>query len=507
MGRRQVCALAAAAALVSACFVRSTGIRQVDTASPGPVRTPARVHLQDGSTALVRTPWTVAGDTVHGAFAVYDRRLTLSDSVSAIPIDRVTGIETYTPRSDAAASIGLSVLATGASIAAVSALAVAIFGSCPTVYSDSAGAELLEAEGFSYSIAPLLETRDVDVLRARPGPDGRITLTVRNEAAETHYINHIEVLAVQRADSETVAPDPTGLPLAVSGWVRYRATDRDARNVTDVLAGRDSLVYASDSTWLQGADTSRLHDWIDLALPPMQADSVAILLRARNSLLTTILLYDQMLASRGAHAADWIGQDLGDLGTVLTLGRWYAKEMGMHVQVRDSAGWRDVGRLGDPGPIAWDETAIMVPVPRGAATTVRLWFPMDGWRIDQVQVATRARRPRWRAIAADTLRDPHGIERDTLRTRIAGADDEYLVTQPGDAFTVTFPTDATERSDEFLLAMQGYYIEWIRPAWAARPDKGPFTPDNDQLRRALDQWRRERGTFERQFFESRLAVR
>lgn len=508
MGVRYLSVLLAGVALASACIiVHGTGISKVNTSRPGPITTPARVHLRDGSTALVGSPWTVAKDTVLGSFAVYDRYLRLADSLDVIPLDRVAGIETFTPTHNTGATIGLSVLATATTMFGAAALAAAAYGSCPTVYSDSAGMERLEAEGFSSSIAPLFEARDVDVLRARPGPDGRLRLTVRNEAAETHYINHVELLAVAHAGNETVVPDAAGLPLAMSDWVRYRAAARDGRDVTDLLVAIDSLVYASDSASLDIADSAGLHDWIDIALPPVDADSVALLLRSRNSLLTTVLLYNQMLARRGAHAADWIGRDLADLGSVVKLGQWYSKELGMHIQVRHGATWRDAVRLSDPGPIAWDETAVTVPVHRGVPNTVRLWFPTDGWRVDQIRIAERARRPHWRAIAAESLRDPRGIERDSLRARIAQADDAYLVTQPGDAFTVAFPTVAGDSSDQFLLAMQGYYIEWIRPAWAARPDAGPFTPGSHMLREALAQWRQERSAFEARFYGSRLAAR
>src|SRR5678809_654746 len=94
-------------------------------------------------------------------------------------------------------------LATAATMAPGVGLACALdpkcFGSCPTFYRDSAGTPVLEAEGFSYSIAPLFEARDVDRLRARPGSDGKLALEVRNEAFETHFLNHLELLEATAA--------------------------------------------------------------------------------------------------------------------------------------------------------------------------------------------------------------------------------------------------------------------------------------------------------------------
>src|SRR6266567_5399928 len=68
------------------------------------------------------------------------------------------------------------------------------FGNCPTVYADSAGVWALQAEGFSYTLGPAFETRDVDRLGIRPDRDGKIRLEVRNEALETEYFNQLELL-------------------------------------------------------------------------------------------------------------------------------------------------------------------------------------------------------------------------------------------------------------------------------------------------------------------------
>src|SRR4029078_7868450 len=91
----------------------------------------------------------------------------------------------------------------------------AIFGSCPTVYADTGTGAELQAEGFSYAIAPLLENRDVDPLHVRVDADDKIRLELRNEALETHFINHIELLAVRHAKDAVVIPDQASKLVAV----------------------------------------------------------------------------------------------------------------------------------------------------------------------------------------------------------------------------------------------------------------------------------------------------
>ncbi len=162
--------------------------------------------------------------------------------ITELPLDSVVGLESFRTSVDGAATVGLSLLATAGTIGLGVAIACAIdpkcFGSCPTYYSDSAGTPVLEAEGFSYSIAPLFESRDVDRLRARPTGDGTLRLEVRNEAFETHFINHLELLEATHAPGELVAPDPRGHPVAVAeqrspraAWDRAVATcgDRSLR--------------------------------------------------------------------------------------------------------------------------------------------------------------------------------------------------------------------------------------------------------------------------------------
>ncbi|CAN5837116.1 hypothetical protein BH23GEM6_BH23GEM6_24230 [soil metagenome] len=130
------------------------------------------------------------------------------------------------------ASVALSVPATALGVVGTGAVLKAIFGSCPTFYSGGEAEWTLEAEGFSYSIAPLFESRDVDRLSVLPDAAGRLQLEVRNEAMETHHINHLELLEIRHDADETVMPDPRTAPLAVRGLTpARRAVDRAGRDV------------------------------------------------------------------------------------------------------------------------------------------------------------------------------------------------------------------------------------------------------------------------------------
>jgi hypothetical protein len=257
-----------------------------------------------------------------------------------------------------------------------------------------------------------------------------------------------------------------------------------------------------------------MDDFIELAVPvATTSDSVALTLRLRNSLLNTVLLYDGMLGA-GPRALDWVGRDLKQISTAVSLGRWYAKHMGLRIAVLEGGTWRAAGRLTDAGPIAWHDVAVVVPARRepGAGDTVRvrLSFTVDDWRVDQVAVAESYRRPATRSIPVAMVRDAHERVDTAAIARLRAPDEEYVVTTPGTRFKVTFDagTVPSGTSRTFLLSSQGYYIEWMRGDWLrTRTSAQGFVPNDSALLGAVQRWRVKREAFERQFFSSRVGVR
>ncbi|MGH7465874.1 MAG: hypothetical protein ACREK1_11910, partial [Longimicrobiales bacterium] len=372
--------------------------------------------------------------------------------------------------------------------------------------------EVLEAELFSYSVAPLLEARDVDLLGARADGSGNVDLEIRNEALETHQINHLELLAVDHAGDEAVVPDERGRPLVIGALSAVVARDRSGRDVSAVLGARDSSSFATAEAVVAAARLDDMHDYIELVMPrPVGRDSVAVVLRVRNSLLNTVLFYDMMLGSAGAKALDWLGSDLQRIGPAVQLGSWYASRFGMWVAVEEGGVYRDVARVPDTGPIAWKDIAVVVPVPAdGDTMRIRLSFVMDEWRIDRVAVALDARRATPRSIPLASVTGADGAPVPDALLRMAEPDELYVETGPGHHFTAHFDAGSgpAERTRTFLLSSQGFYTEWIRPDWvriARHPE--PFLPADATLLAALQRWHQVKPEFERRFYETRIPVR
>lgn len=509
-------ALAALALASAGCVIisRSVAIEALPTATSdsATVKSPVKAHLVDGSTLVYPGGATVVRDHVRGAGTRHSATLAPMAMPDSVPLDSVLGMETFRTQANAGRTLAYSLLGTAATLAGTAVASVAIFGSCPTFYMDSAGTPVLEAEGFSYSIAPLLEARDVDRLRARPGPDGVLRLQVWNEALETHYINQLALVeATHRAD-ETVVPDRDGRPLAHGATIGgMRARDRRGNDVTSAVAHHDGRLFATDVATLERVSMTDMEDYIELAVPrPAGTDSVAVVLRMRNSLLNTILFYDYMLARPGARSLDWVEQDLARIAPTVELGRWFTGRLGMRIHLLGEQGWEPVAKLADYGPIAWRDVAAVVPN-RGSGDSlrIRLSFVADQWRIDRIAVASNVRRVPTRTVEASWVEGATGARERVPHRAIGAADEEYLQTSPSQRFTVGFDVgrDTPDAARTFLLVSQGYYTEWVRGAWMkGRRDTTVFVPADESLLRALRTWRAEKDSMEKQFYLSRIPV-
>lgn len=506
-------ALAVIAGLAS-CVFRSAEVTPIDPHyAPEQIKSPVKAHLVDGSTVLYPSGLRIAGNrlvTPGQRYALGTSKLSPSGS---IPLDSVVGMESYDTRTNAGKSMAASGAAFVVGIPAAALLAVAIFGSCPTFYTDSAGTPVLEAEGFSYSIAPLFEQRDVDRLRGSPTADGGFVLRVRNEALETHYINSLELIEVRHAADELAVPDQAGRVIAMKGLsAPATVRDRAGRDVSKTVSADDGVVFSTAEETIRKVSAADLNDYIDIAFPVTPgSDSVAIVLDLRNSLLNTVLLYEQILGAPGARSLDWLASDLGRIGSAIELGKWYSTRMGMHISVREDGVYRQVARIGDSGPIAFHHVAVLVPLPkqsRDDSVHVRLSFAADDWRIDMLRVASLWRRPEMRQIPAARVEMFDPAQNAAAIEAVRDADEAYLITTPGQAFSVRFDAGViTTGTRTFMLASQGYYTEWVRGSWIKQASGKPFVPSDAALAEAIMTWHAKQPQMERQFYSTKISAR
>jgi hypothetical protein len=195
---------------------------------------------------------------------------------------------------------------------------------------------------------------------------------------------------------------------------------------------------------------------------------------------------------------------------VAQVARWYTGNFGLRVEVRDGAEWRQVVRLMDFGPVAWRTVAAVIPPVRGDSVRVRLRFAPDEFHVERLAVTRDLRALEPRALTVARVLTGDGRPVPDARDFLSKDDDRHFVTEPGHRFIAEYDAGRHAGARTFLLAADGYYVEWLRPSWiAAAVAKGlgaePFstkTTKQDILR----SWLASKDTLEARFYKDRVPV-
>lgn len=115
------------------------------------VKTPVKAHLVDGGVIVfIGGAWV---DTVRvtGDGRRFDALRNGSTDSRGISLDSVVGFEVYQRQVNPFRTLVYGTVTLAASVIGTVAVGAILFGSCPTIYGDSAGVQTLQAESFSYS--------------------------------------------------------------------------------------------------------------------------------------------------------------------------------------------------------------------------------------------------------------------------------------------------------------------------------------------------------------------
>jgi len=462
-----------------------------------------KAHLRSGYLYVLSEWHADSGSAeIRGTGILLDQnRSQVAQGKFRLPRDSVALFETNVVKpsgATAALTVMVGVTAVVAGICASSPKTC--FGSCPTFYAPDSTGEALQAEAFSASIAPGLQATDVDMLyRTRPR-SRELTLRLTNEALETHVIRFADLLAAPRPPGGRVFVTADGLFRAATDLTppsRCTAAEEDCRAALLAFDGRERSSRA-DSVDLATRET------IDLEFAPLPAGAPGLVITARQSLMTTYLIY-QALAYMGSEAGRWLaaaqpGRGQGELGRLLGQ---------IDVLIPDSGtGWTLVGSVGEVGPLAPDTKVL--PLPPGATNQsrrVRLRLTRGLWRLDYVALAT----------LGDTIRPlripPHTVWRDGFADRDAWRalteSVRPLVTLPGDAYDLAYRLPMDFARYELFLTARGYYLEWMRREWLAEENRllaaRVLLDPAGTLRALAPAYQRQEPEIERLFWNSRYV--
>ena len=497
---------------------QSCGIRTQQPALLAPTQTPAqakerpylKAHLKDGE-VYVLDSWRMApnGDRLEGTGSRFTvLRAPAGTGPQSIPIDSIALVETNAPGrvTSLAAGVlsGLTVVM-GTITGACLANPKSCFGSCPTFYIDGAGEGRPDAEGFSESIARVLEARDVDALPMARPTGRQFALTMRNEAQETHVVRRVRLLTTLRPQGGRVLAGVDGRYHPATG---FASPDRCLAPEGDCLAAVTAHDGNERRSLADAGDLATRED-VDLVFPPTPG-RVGLVISARQTLLTTYLFYQTMA---------YLGRSAGDyLATLERGGPQHApKAMGMaralggiDASVSDGEGpWTAIGSFDEAGPIAGDVRILPFESDGRAPIRVRLRQAKGHWRLGWVALAQVGEPVTPHVIEAATV-TREGRPDPAALARLRGLD-RHLVTMPGDAYRISFDLPSPGQELELFLETEGYYYEWMRTEWLS--EESPLMAalalgaPEQALRLLAGPFKERESTLETAFWASRFRKR
>jgi hypothetical protein len=500
-----VCALVAGCSNVAwqARFAPPASIARLDASAPF-----LKCHTADGH-LYVLADWThdAAERTVHGRGVLYDAsRVEVTSGALTVPLADVALLETNRPREVTSwARVGVMAVVTVAQFVGVGlciANPKACFGSCPTFYVDDGHEETLQAEGFSASIARVLEATDVDALWSAHARGRTLRIRMTNEALETHAVRRVRVLAAPRPEGGRVlrAGDDYFAARAFHAPASCIAPGgEDCRALTAAFDGREWRSF-SDGKDLAAKDELELRfDGVPSGRP------LGIVIGARNTLLNTFLLY-QTLAYMGRTAGEWIARlERGGRDVIEAAGAPGRLLGDIDVSVWNGQSWQAAGAFSEVGPLAREVQLVRLPDGVAGDVRVRLRLNRANWRVDWIGLAELD------GQVAPVPLDVERVERDGAEDRAALArlrGDEYLITQPGDRYTLEFTLP--EGQQELFLETRGYYYEWMREPWLADENESEvwrmFADPAGAMRRLAPAFKAREREMEQVFWNSRIGA-
>ncbi len=433
-----------------------------------------KVHFKNGDVSVFNN-WKLnqSEDTLSGNGKLFNaRRILEKEGDIHVSLDQIAIIETnqleeIRDRKNSRVA-GLAILTAVDVIIGVICITTpkACFGSCPTFYlNDDENIHSVNAEGFSNSISPSMEMKDIDALNFWSNSQ-QLHLTMKNEALETHAINEVQLLAVETPKDKHVYHTTNDRFFQVGKIVGCNNATTNGSEVSS------QLMHIDDSEYFSLSDSTDLWEKEEIILDFKAAEinNPGLILNFRQTLLTTFLLYNGL---------SYMGDEVGDYFSKIEtntlirnkLGNPFKKMGGINVYYYNekSGKWIFSEEIYETGPIAKNLQFVRLKgfSDQKSEIKVKLEMTRGMWRIDYAALAEIEKEVVPEVIQLSELKKNNLPDFESLDLLLCD-DEKHLVSFPGDKFDLYFDlplTDAEDNGYEIFLSSKGYYLEWIRESW------------------------------------------
>ncbi|MDH5599014.1 MAG: hypothetical protein OEY34_07815, partial [Cyclobacteriaceae bacterium] len=366
-----------------------------------------------------------------------------------------------------------------------------------------------DAEGFSNAIMPSMEYDDIDALNTRDIRGKSFSITMKNEALETHCINEVKLLAIEKGKGERVFQS-TGNEFYVCEETfeihKARAAEGD---VTSLLQWEDRMERFSL------ADEKNLNSREEIYLDFIKVNpntDIGLILNFRQTLMTTYLFYSAM---------GYMGDEAGDIFAKLEtdenlrdkLNDGIFKELGeIEIYLWDEGDkeWKFQDDFSETGPIAINRQFVPLKIkPSGTEVKIKLVLNKGHWRIDYAALATIKKRIEPKMIVADSILNK-GLTDNRALADIHNPK-AHLISMPGSEYKFFFTLPEEDKSYELFLYSKGYYLEWMREQWIKDKDLNKLRMmvehPKKYLKNEASEYKQYEKTMEQQFWNSKIDTK
>ncbi|MBE0663894.1 MAG: hypothetical protein IH597_15665 [Bacteroidales bacterium] len=434
-----------------------------------------KAHLKNGDICILSDTWNIdtVQNQVSGSGQMFDfNRNSVFEGELSIPIDSVAIFETNTKlvKPEAGRVTALSIMAGVDAIIGVLCLInpKACFGSCPTFYmNEHDNFHYADAEGFTNAISPSMEYFDIDALNNKPLTGNTFSLTMKNEALETHCVNEVKLLAYPRYEHERVYQSPVNDFYLCENLYRVKKASAEEGDITPLINHDDNIERFSLS------DPNNLNSKEEIYFDFGSIDNIdnlGLVLNFRQALMTTYLFYSAM---------GYMGDEVSDMFAMLETDPDMREKFdatsklmgGIDVFMWNERfnDWQFQDSFYETGPIAINKQ--FIPVGRldsDAGVRIKLILNKGLWRLDYIALTNIIRQVEPIEIKPDNILSKGEPNPQALK-KISDPE-SYLISMPGDEYKFNFTLPQENADYELFLYSKGYYLEWMREHWLKDKD-------------------------------------
>lgn len=476
-----------------------------------------KAHLKNGEIYILKDSWKV--DTVsnllsgNGTKYNFNREKTFEGAIS-IQIDSVAIFETNKKieKPEEIRIAALSILAGLDFVLGMICLTnpKACFGSCPTFYlNENDNFHYADAEGFSNAISPSMEYEDIDALNNQKDFRDTFTITMKNEALETHCVNDVKLLVYPRKKGERVFQSPANDFYVCENKYSLTQATADEGDITALLKTEDRQERFSLSDEFNLSSKEEIFLTFDHV---QRKEGLGLILNFRQTLMTTYFIYS---------AIGYMGDEVGDIFAKLEASKetktklkgGIKKELGnidIYAWNEEINDWELQEGFYETGPIAINrQFAPLNNVPSGSTLKLKIVLNKGLWRIDYVAL-TNVKEKVVPIEVHPCVVLAEGKPSTNAMTQLLDKR-KYLVSMPGSEYTFKFRFPDADTDYEIFLCSKGYYLEWMREHWIKDKNllklKQMLDNPKKYLVKEAKNYKRYEFTMEQEFWNSKIDTK